>query len=124
MATTPTAHAGAALAALTAKLAAARSEEIAFAERLAALEVELALNVARRDGMQTADSGLFAGSGAYRRGLLNQRIADLLELRASLIAERAKRRRVIDEMAQRKEAIGAALAVLRAKSEPLLAAAR
>lgn len=118
----PTAHAGAALAALSAKLASARTEESHFAERLAALESELALNSARLDAMKSPHGA--KPSSMHQRALLNQRIADLLELRAALVTERAKRRRMIDEMAQRKEAIDAALAVLRAKSSPQLVAAR
>ncbi len=117
----PTAHAGATLAALSAKLASARTEESHFADRLIALEAELALNSTRLDAMKAPPGA--KPSIAHQRALLNQRIADLLELRASLVAERAKRRRLIDEMAQRKEAIDAALAVLREKAAPQFAAA-
>jgi chromosome segregation ATPase len=117
----PTAHAGAALAALSAKLASARTEESHFADRLTALESELALSTARLDAMESPHSE--RPLSAHHRVLLNQRIADLLELRAALVAERAKRRRSIDEMAQRKEAIDAALAVLREKAALHLVAA-
>lgn len=116
MAHSPTSHARSALVALSEKLASARADETNYANRLSALETELALNAARLEELTTPESG-------RRRVLLKQRIADLLELRASMIAERAKRRRLIDEMVQRKEAIDAALAVLRDKASPMLAAA-
>jgi chromosome segregation ATPase len=113
MSNSPTAHARSTLTALSQKLAAARSEETLFADRLSALEAELALSAARLDEMRAPDSAPTPPAAAHRRGVLNQRIANLLELRASLVAERAKRRRSIDEMAQRKDAIDAALEVLR-----------
>lgn len=124
MAHSPTAHAGATLAALSEKLAAARSEEAIFANRLADLEAELALNAARLEEMRSLGQRPLSPANTHRSSLLNQRIADLLELRASLIAERSKRRRMIDEMSQRKEAIDAALSVLREKTAPQLSAAR
>lgn len=124
MAYGPTAHADAALEALSAKLASARVEEIAVADRLSSLEGQLVLENARLDAMTAPGHAASTTALSHRRSLLNRRIADLLELRAALIAERAKRRRLIDEMAQRKEAIGAALAVLRAKTPPPLAAVR
>ena len=116
MTQSPMTHAGDALAVLSAKLNAARSEESRFADRLAALETELSLNVARLESLNVADKASASPATIHRAHRLNQRIADLLELRAGLIAERARRRRMIDEMAQRKEAIGAALAVLREKT--------
>ena len=120
----PMTHAGDALAVLSAKLSAARSEESLFADRLAALETELSLNVARLESLKDAEKAGPAPATVHRAHRLNQRIADLLELRAGLIAERARRRRMIDEMAQRKEAIGAALAVLREKTASQRVAAR
>ncbi|HBS33582.1 MAG TPA: hypothetical protein DEA50_00700 [Parvularcula sp.] len=106
---------------MSAKLASARTEEQHFADRLATLEADLALNLARLETTRAPNGA--KPSPSHQRALLNQRVADLLELRSSLIAERAKRRRLIDEMAQRKEAIDAALAVLRQKSQPPLVAA-
>jgi hypothetical protein len=120
----PTAHADAALEALSAKLASARLEEVAVADRLLSLEGQLALENARLDAMTASGHAASSTSICHKRSLLNRRIADLLELRAALIAERAKRRRLIDEMAQRKEAIGAALAVLRGKTASPLAPVR
>ncbi len=100
-------------AVLSRKLAAAHAEEAALADRLSALETELALNAERLSNISAVDRATVPPSLAHRHALLNRRIVDLKELRASLIANRAKRRRMIDELTQRKEAIDAALAVLR-----------
>ncbi|MDZ7627932.1 MAG: hypothetical protein U5J99_05915 [Parvularculaceae bacterium] len=114
----PAGHARKALSSLAAKLAAARVEEGLCADRLASIESDLALNRIRLEEAASSETQL----PAHTSILLRQRVADLMEVRSSLIAERARRRREIDEMTQRQEAIDAALAVLRARTEPRLAA--
>lgn len=105
MGQTPTAHADEALASLSRRLQTVRAEDRICAERLDSVESDLALQRARLDATpQTA---------GRHRAVYMQRIAGLLELRATLLNERVRRRRDIDDMTQRKEAITAALAVLR-----------
>lgn len=124
MAHSPATHARSALADLTEKLASALAEDATCASRLSAIELELALNVARLAELRASDPRPASTATAYRGSLLNQRVADLRELRASMVAARAKRRRLIDEMAQRKEAIDAALAVLRENAPASIAEGR
>lgn len=114
----PASHARKALSSLAVKLAAARVEENLCADRLASIESDLSLNRIRLEEAAAGETQL----PAHTLVLLRQRVADLLEVRSSLIAERARRRREIDEMTQRQEAIDAALAVLRARTASHLAA--
>jgi hypothetical protein len=107
----PPSHASDALSSLTLRLHNARVEERVCGERLDAIDTDLALQRARLDAEPPASE--------RRRTVIAQRIAGLLELRSALTAERVRRRREIDEMEQRKEAISAALAVLRARSSAL-----
>ncbi len=111
----PTAHARDASSAISRRLATARADECACGERLLTIEAELAVTRASKIE-KNAPAGVAVFPDAHRTALLNQRIANLIELRASLIAERTRRRREIDEMTQRKEAVDAALAVLRGKA--------
>lgn len=117
----PTAHARAVLAGLTEKLALARNDELLGADRIAALDMELALCAARLADMPAPQEEV---ATAHRRAVLNQRLSNLGDLRASLVAERARRRRSIDELSQRKEAIEAALACLREQALSRIASAR
>lgn len=105
MSQNPTAHATDALTSLSRRLLTARAEDRICAERLDSIESDLALQRARLDAAPA--------SAGRHRAVYMQRIAGLLELRATLLSERVRRRREIDDMAQRKEAVAAALAVLR-----------
>ncbi|MFN0023471.1 MAG: hypothetical protein ACKVS5_06185 [Parvularculaceae bacterium] len=117
MSQSPTNHAADASTSLSRKLCAARAEESACVERLSAIEVDIALYRARIDDLAPEKSaGLIHAAQPRRRFILEQRISALEALRTSMIADRVCRRRDIDEMVQRKEAIDAALAMLRARS--------
>ncbi len=120
MSQSPTAHAACASSTLSKKLSAARSDESGCVERLSSIEADIALYQARLDDLASLQSDGYSESVRTRkRFILEQKICALEALRTTMIADRARRRRDIDEMAQRKEAIDAALAVLRARAAGL-----
>jgi nitrogen-specific signal transduction histidine kinase len=102
---TTTSHADNTLSKLVLHLRQACLDEKLAAERLEAIDADLALHRARWDAASTLSDS--------RRRASMQHISALLELRSSLLTERLRRRCRIDELAQRKEAITAAIAVLR-----------
>jgi len=117
MPSSPTAHANDATAAINRNLFKARAEESDCLQRIAAVEADLALEGNKFKAIGDQKQGQCQQfHRSHQSILLQQRIADLAELRSTLINERARRRREIDEMLQRKEAIEAALDVLREKA--------
>ncbi len=104
----PASHASEALSNLSLRLNNARTEETLCADRLESIDVDLAVQRARLDAVSPR--------AEHQRSVIAQRVAGLMELRSALMAERLRRRREIDELDQRKEAISAALSVLRARS--------
>lgn len=104
----PASHASDALTTLSRRLHDARLDERRCADRLESVDADLALQRARLSADTPAEN--------RQRTLIFQRVADLLELRTKLMAERVRLRTEIDDLDQRKEAVSAALAVLRAKA--------
>lgn len=104
----PATHASEALSSLARRLRNARVEEGLCTDRLESIDTDLALLHARLDAEPQG--------AQHHRAVIAQRISGLVELRSTLMAERVRRRREIDELDQRKEAITAALSVLRAKA--------
>lgn len=107
MSQNPASEASAALSSLSLRLNSARTEESLCGDRIESIDADLALQRARFDAASP--------KAEHQRAVIAQRIAGLLELRSALMSERLRRRREIDELSQRKEAISAALSVLRAK---------
>lgn len=108
MSQSPATHASEALSSLARRLRNARIEESLCADRLESIDTDLALLRARLDAERPG--------ARHQRTVIAQRMAGLVELRSTLMAERVRRRREIDELDQRKEAITAALSVLRASA--------
>ncbi len=108
MSQNPAYEASAALSNLSLRLNNARTEESLCADRLESIDADLALQRARLDAASP--------KAEHHRAVIAHRIAGLLELRSALMAERLRRRREIDELDQRREAISAALSVLRERT--------
>lgn len=113
MSQNPASQASEALSSLALRLKNARAEEALCTDRLESIDADLALQRARLNAASPKADHL--------RAVITQRIASLLELRSALTTERLRRRREIDELSQRKEAISAALSVLRASTTAQLA---